>query len=525
MDTQPDLVQLLNAAFREKDASMDVAFRSCTIDLAVINPLAGNAGLARTIDLSAFNLLKVENDFLPASLYVRDCMRDVFQLFRADNEVTCFNNHRRVLLGSPGVGKSVLFFMAALQKAHDSSVPVLYLRKKREEELLSMFVMRKIGVGQVSVVFCRDLPKSNMSIPVLYFIFRSVLRKIGGAFTRWIDGPRHDNEDDTLQNSYDYLCTSGGHPPPKNGEMDKYIWLLDAWRKEETIAFARATGNTHYIENVERVYWLCGGSMRSMLKAFVDFEFVMSDITISVNSITKGDVKLFLFSNDRTEGKMDSLRSMFMSPLQYSAKRAIGMQLVDSDFVLSQLSLKLDVGALLEAYDFAVKLRDGIVAGQYFEKVLHRSIEINHPGQVIRTIRSTGTGLEGVNELNEVNAHWIPRIPSFADIDSAVVVGETLHVIQATIEQTHSFDVGRFWDSFAQIVRSKLSFDAIIIHFFVPARINFRTVINATCQYNRKRTRSEGGLTQILISSNVVHVNLTNIDSVARSIAESSCFT
>jgi hypothetical protein len=262
-----------------------------------------------------------------------------------------------------------------------------------------------------------------------------------------------------------------------------------------------------------------------MLRAVVDFEFVMSGISNSVDTITKEDVKLFLSSNDRTEGKMDSLRSMFMSPRQYSAKRARGMQLVDSDFVLSELSLKLDVGALLEAYTFAVVLGDGVVAGLYFEKVLHRSIEINHPGQVIKTIRSTGTGLEGVNELNEMNAYWIPSIPNFADIDSAVVVGATLHVIQATIEQTHSFDVDRFWDNFALIVQSKLSFDAIIIHFFVPAGINFRTVINATCEYNRKRTRSEGGLTQIPISSTVVHVNLINVDSVATSIAESSCFT
>jgi hypothetical protein len=142
----------------------------------------------------------------------------------------------------------------------------------------------------------------------------------------------------------------------------------------------------------------------------------------SVANSTNEDVKLFLSSNERTEGNMDSLRSMFASPRQDSDKRAHGMQLVDSDFVLNELSCKLGFRALLEAYNFALSLGDGVVVGPYFEKVIHRSIEINNPGPMTGAIRSTGTGRDGVNELDIANAYWIPSIPNFADIDAAIVV-------------------------------------------------------------------------------------------------------
>lgn len=60
------------------------------------------------------------------ALYVRDCMREVFGLFHADvardprpmPSVTS----SAVLVGSPGVGKSILFFLAALDQARKSKI-------------------------------------------------------------------------------------------------------------------------------------------------------------------------------------------------------------------------------------------------------------------------------------------------------------------------------------------------------------------------------------------------------------------
>jgi hypothetical protein len=379
--------------------------------------------------------------------------------------------------------------------------------------------MKKDGDGKVSVFFCRTMRKITATIPTLFLIFERVL---DSHFYTWIDGPRHDDRDDTLQNSYDYLCTSGGHPSPKNSELAKYIWLLDGWRKAETVAAAQ--GEAHFAANVEKVFWLCGGSMRLMLEAVYDFNLVMANLKNSVKMITNEDVKLFLSSTERTEGKMDSLRSMFMDPEQISEKRASVMQLVDSGFVLDLLSCRLSVGALLEAYDFAVSLRDGVVAGQYFEKVIHRSIEINMPGPMTATIRSTGTGREGVNELKVANAYWIPSIPNFADIDAAIVVDSTLHAIQYTIEATHKFDTGRFWKNFASVILATVPFTAIKIHFFVPDGVRFTTSVQNTFTYHPERSRSAGAAELIQMSSTVVYIIMTDTDSIAASIKKCSSF-
>jgi hypothetical protein len=154
MEEEPTLmVRNLEAAFSKKNI-FDVSFSQCTIDIAILDPL--NGGDVRIIDLSPWLVsMRFNQEFLPSSLYVRDCMRYVFALFSNDPAMTPSNDHRRVLLGSPGVGKSVLFFLVALEKAHDTDVPVLYLRKTREEKRFSIFLMQKDRDGIVSVFFCR----------------------------------------------------------------------------------------------------------------------------------------------------------------------------------------------------------------------------------------------------------------------------------------------------------------------------------------------------------------------------------
>lgn len=64
---------------------------------------------------------------------------------------------KRVLVGSPGIGKSVLFFLAALGRARsDERRIIMYFRKVVQE--LSVFVMRASATkGGVHVLFSRDL--------------------------------------------------------------------------------------------------------------------------------------------------------------------------------------------------------------------------------------------------------------------------------------------------------------------------------------------------------------------------------
>ena len=65
--------------------------------------------------------------FLPGRIYVRRDMRRIFNYFRND---VLYRDSNRVLLGSPGVGTSVLSFIAALFQAErksPSEQPVVYV--------------------------------------------------------------------------------------------------------------------------------------------------------------------------------------------------------------------------------------------------------------------------------------------------------------------------------------------------------------------------------------------------------------
>lgn len=83
-------------------------------------------------------------------------MRQVFCLFRGDLED---DDYRRVLLGSPGVRKSIACFLAALWKALHDSRPVVYLRKVKEEKRVSAFAMNRTAEGALDVHFSRRIKK------------------------------------------------------------------------------------------------------------------------------------------------------------------------------------------------------------------------------------------------------------------------------------------------------------------------------------------------------------------------------
>ena len=80
-------------------------------------------------------------------------MKTTYKLFH-DNVLV--KDSHRVLLGSPEVGKSVLFFIAALYKAEHGDKPVVYFRRTEEEDDISAFFMVRTDSG-VRVYSCRDI--------------------------------------------------------------------------------------------------------------------------------------------------------------------------------------------------------------------------------------------------------------------------------------------------------------------------------------------------------------------------------
>jgi hypothetical protein len=237
----------------------------------------------RTIDLSFLGPLKEPEDetfLVPDTVYVRDSMRHIFGLFHEDSVQIPRRppnlRYSAALLGSPGAGASILFFLTALHQATTQSVA--YYRTSKAE-LVSVFVMspemdadnqRTVRIWFSRNVVPRRLNQGLTTVANDLSACRAVDR---GACYTFVDGPDHGDIPNTLYGNYDYFCTSGGFPPYANEERKKRLWILDGWNEEEAVhylAHVKPDPDTEQEERIRKAraaYWLCGGNIRDMLDA------------------------------------------------------------------------------------------------------------------------------------------------------------------------------------------------------------------------------------------------------------------
>lgn len=224
--------------------------------------LAG-AHVDELFDLSFLNVLRGgKDDFLPQELFVRQEVQDMLFALAAPHAEAL---QGRILTGSPGIGKSVVFFLAAVQRAATLEKKVLYLRKVEEQKAISIFIMEKsprCGTGDlVNVVFGQDLSTRripNLSQEVNTIIDASKLKD--EDFYIMLDGPKHNaSEQDLLYNGYDALCTSAGYPAPKQAAilLEKTL-VLSGWTEDKL----KEAMNKLRIQQIDKKYELTGGQIR-----------------------------------------------------------------------------------------------------------------------------------------------------------------------------------------------------------------------------------------------------------------------
>jgi hypothetical protein len=312
-------------------------------------PTSGSTGAdIRTIDLSFLSDLKEpdpsDEDFLiPSTLFVRDCMRTVFGLFLEDAKKPRRKPDAKrsaALIGSPGVGKSILFFLAALYQASRGS-KVVYFRKT-SEGVISLFVMTPINDGSdesgrsdddggggnsgasVRVWFSRKLYAQNLNEVRLSAVAVQVIDY--DEYYTFVDGPRYprggENASDVLGKGYNYFCTSGGMPNYKNDESGKRLWVLDGWSREESVeclvqylrALDTGGGEADLTRKAEDAYNVCGGNIRSLLSAVSSGDGLqreMDNLMSETARLSDPDVKLLLESTERGPDSRDRMRTMF----------------------------------------------------------------------------------------------------------------------------------------------------------------------------------------------------------------------
>jgi hypothetical protein len=483
---------------------------------------------ARIVDLeSVLCGLKLADDvFFPSKIYVRICMKTILGRFYKDR---LSENSNRVLLGSPGVGKSVLFFIAALEKSLNGDKPVVYIRKTKEEHLVSIFVMIRVFNG-VRVFSCRSVRK---------YIYRGLglgqmRTKVAVLFglgderncVLFLDGPRHGEETD-LEADYDYFCTSGGHPLPKNAQEKLFLWVLDGWSWNDVSAYGKMVGcESDYLE----AYYHVGGCIRDIVKyvrTTTDRERICSLLEGLVERVASSQIDLVLTttsrSNNDDSGNPDRLRMMFNGKSRAENIPA-AVQIVDSQFVARLLRGR----QTFDSFHFALlkgkAIQSGTVVGIYFEEMLHQwfkdQVRAPRLGGVSEVHQAQGSGRDGVKELTKVGMYWIPSISNFANIDAALVIGSTLYVFQYAKSYRHSFNVDSFWQDFVTVVNETVSFDRIHVFFVLMDGVATNLSVNFRRKLKLKSgTQSSSKLVSIACLSTQVNIDTTSIDTV-RSCAQ-----
>lgn len=474
-----------------------------------------NTALVRLEEAIGNMRTEEEDTFLPSQIFIRDDMKRIFQYFRRD---VLGKNSNRVLLGSPGVGKSVLFFIAALYKAVTLATPIAYLRQTREEKAVSVFVMFRTLNG-VRVFWGRDLSKRNF--PTINNLGLAVMQAFGREFVFFLDGPRHDAELH-LNAFYDYFCTSGGHPLPKNAQKDLFLWILDGWKEAEVQAFGTLLGNPEAYADAYRV---CGGCIRDII-SLVDGDgeekdSITTTLAALAQRVSKSPVDLVLNTtsrnNDNDMGNPDRLRTMFngrVVPATFRIPDA--MQIIDSAYVLQLLRGRLSMDNYFMAMRRGKAIQNGSVVGVYFEEILHQWFKDTLPSDISQVCASSGTAAEGLEMLVEKNTYWIPSVGNFPNIDAAAVLGSVLYCYQYTKSSVHGFNVGTFWQGFVTAVRSRLEFDRVHVYIVLPDKVTSTLVVEFRKTWT-SGTRSSADRVEIVCTSSYVNVDTTTVGTIRSS--------
>jgi hypothetical protein len=562
-----------------------------TIDLSLLRPLrmsppTGSSGIAGAATDPATGACRgqahgVELFLVADALHVRDCMREVFGLFHADAardprhmpSVTS----SAVLVGSPGVGKSVLFFLAALDQARKSTI--VYYRHPDLEDI-SVFFMApdESHAGHVRVWFTRNVKlDKQQSLTLLNSDIESSLSLARTDYYVFIDGPKYNENDksNVLMNGYDYFCTSGGRAPYKSANLYNRLWVLDGWSERESIEWlvefqrrrdeGRGGGSTcgesqegvndelesegeetegederndvpvnaifsDYDDLAKKAYWLCGGNMREMLSSLGPANVrdrVQGRIDVALGRINMETIDLALNSTERGTANADRLRTMFRDRAATGDWRMemSALQIVDSGYVLRSLRDKRGLQDFMTTYNELWTRNIRAPQGCIFELILHQVITDNqclpcdNEGRfpvINNVVWSQGTQVESVEMLTDPGVLWIPSKQNFPNIDSALVHNGTLYVFQMTVRDTHGFNESTFRSTFVSIVEATLPLTRAAVCFVHPRGTTVQTPRPAARQSARRAKSTR----KVPVTYESHGVNMSSLQTIAASLRE-----
>jgi hypothetical protein len=339
------------------------------------------------ISLKFLHALREDNidPFLPAMIYVRDCMREIFALFLSDADQMEPYVSRTFLIGSPGVGKSVLFFLAALYRARD--IVTIYYRRTESGEASSVFIMIPCNDKKVLVLFTKNL-SNDAHLYKVDTLLRESLGIRREKYYVFVNGPRHDDASGTLYHQFDYLCTSGGHREFRSDEYQfNRRWILDGWTNEEAVHVLAIHGYGH---KAARAYWLCGGNIREMIDSCEPrgFEATRENLDRAARLNPTLNEQLASYPFDRSTDNSDRVQTMFRIVNDQSMRAMNVIQCVDSEHVMNNLLGKVQPKVLFESYELSKMIRPkSAIPSLHFRYFIHSWFERNKPSPIADVYR------------------------------------------------------------------------------------------------------------------------------------------
>lgn len=469
------------------------------------------------LHLKALSPLRTTGDsfeFLPTKVYVRTCMQEIFEeIVKADDP-----KKYAVVFGSPGVGKSVLSFLAALCYACYKKKPVLFLRKTTKKmEHISVFWITPGSNDDgksVNVDFARDVTNKNalqlIHDEMINHIFKDDIDHKKKARTPWpylrsfCDGPRHDHVDHVPGSD---LVTSGGYKLPADEAWDDITALpLSAWTQKEVILGCRYLFKVKAID-AKRIFDICGGNIRAITLCVVNgVDSSIKKRRKYIDGVVKNEGKqeslvLALESTalSSTPDSIDRLRTMFATPDEagYATVQYIG-----SPYLLRLIRSRLPLGETLRGLRSAKKSGIQSLYGWHFELFGHKVFQVSHERQAgtmqkdnvqapptchtFGIVEGSGTGKESVKQLKKNGLYWTPSTSNFANIDAAIALNGILFCIQYTVSVSHTFNYQTFVSEFLEQLPSEFrsTISKVIVVFVVPQEVIFRSVVIPKSQMN-----------------------------------------
>ena len=418
------------------------------------------------VDCSAVSEVMRSYGGFPSTIFVREEMKMVWSIV-VDGIIT--QQSKWVMIGSPGVGKSILTVLLCFHLARDFDRPVFLARQLNGES----------GIMKGEVAICIEpagkvlaYPSRSSDTVDLEDILQEFGRRISTSqrMLLVLDGWAQAEMVGKMQGGFggfDLMASSAQYIPTSR-DLHRPV-LLPAWNDEDLRSLwelygPKSAGSPTFKEQL----YYSGGSARDLLRPIDDIRSRVDSAIIRLDKNTCEGLLTQLGGSSAIG--IDTLRRCYLTNtgpkayLQPSQRQYV----VDSAYALNRLSIKVP----LEVYESSLTIAMGCGPAHYglmFEALVHqlfhvpnmcvtfqvqpysRSDTMTDAYESIALGTNMRTECSGTNKAEAMDCfgnlkldmkrgtYWHPNSPTFSVVDAVVFVTaiKTVFYLQMTVAQEH----------------------------------------------------------------------------------------